>query len=154
MRIIGDFAWDSDYNDDLSWTREQMHFVYQLKAYGDNCPKSLSIFYIGVTNNPVARLIEHMFKPHSGSMQSMILAARVEGWEIEMELIDVFSSREEAEIEEKRQIDFYARLDSGFQLMNMEGMRIPVMIWLEQRVKFTEVNCPHDAHVIEFRKQA
>lgn len=151
MRIIGNFgsiAVGEDY-------RDKADYVYTLGAHGSNCPENLSVFYIGLTNNPLARLQEHMSEPHSGPLKAMMDCAENLDWKIEMQLSPAFFKREAAEKYEKEMIE--QAINSGVELMNMEGLYGLVERWIEDQITIMEYekknDNKHNAHVIEFRKQ-
>lgn len=131
-------------------------WVYCLEAHGGDCPASLGVFYVGVSNNPFARLLEHSNSPHSGSLSAIFEHAKSREWKIDMRVLKGFEVLEEAEVLEKQLIRHYVE-DGEYQLANMEGMFYPMSDWIVGEIageKEEQGEEPiHDSHVVAFTGQ-
>lgn len=113
--------------------REASFWVYELFFYspqGKPVPYLLQTIYIGVTNNPVARLIEHRYSPHSDLLEAMVeWQIEQKGYELGMHLCDRYDDREDAECAEQERIQI-VKHDEGPDpcfprlLLNMNGCRM------------------------------
>lgn len=91
-----------------------LHFVYELID-----PRANIVVYVGITNNPNKRLLEHLSDNiANGEKYEWIESLRDENFKPRMRIIEIVETREEAIKHEKHWIHHYQ--GQGFHLMNLK----------------------------------
>lgn len=94
-----------------------LHFIYALVD-----PRTDVVAYIGITNNPNARLIEHLEgKSPNDDKDAWIWELQEEGYEPRMKILEVVDTRKEALSRERYWIQHY--LSAGVPLTNLVNCR-------------------------------
>jgi predicted GIY-YIG superfamily endonuclease len=96
-----------------------LYFIYELIDPRDNRP-----FYVGITNNPNARMMTHLAATESNTEKNArINAIRSSGLQPTMRIIEYWDKKDKAEEREIYWITCYGK--QGLPLTNMTFVKVP-----------------------------